>query len=29
MMARAALAVIIGYAVWTLLWLGGNAVFFG
>lgn len=24
---RATLAVIVGYAVWTALWLGGNAIF--
>jgi hypothetical protein len=28
-MMRAALAVIVGYLVWTALWLGGNAAFFG
>jgi hypothetical protein len=28
-MARAILAVIVGYAVWTVVWLGGNAIFFG
>lgn len=28
-MVRAALAVIAGYLVWTALWLGGNAAFFG
>ena len=28
-MIRAALAVIVGYLVWTALWLGGNAAFFG
>ena len=27
-MLRAVLAVIVGYLVWTALWLGGNAVFF-
>jgi hypothetical protein len=26
---RAILGVIVGYAVWTALWLAGNAVFFG
>ncbi len=28
-MMRAILGVIVGYAVWTVLWLGGNAFFFG
>lgn len=28
-MLRAALGVIVGYAVWTVLWLGGGAAFFG
>jgi hypothetical protein len=28
-MTRAAIGVIIGYLVWTLFWLGGNAAFFG
>jgi len=28
-MMRAFLAVIAGYLVWTALWLGGNAAFFG
>ncbi len=28
-MLRAILAVIAGYLVWTALWLGGNAAFFG
>jgi hypothetical protein len=28
-MMRAVLAVIVGYLVWTALWLGGNAAFFG
>jgi hypothetical protein len=28
-MIRTALAAIAGYALWTALWLGGNAAFFG
>ena len=28
-MMRSVLAVIAGYALWTALWLGGNAAFFG
>ncbi len=28
-MARSILGVIVGYAVWTVIWLGGNAIFFG
>ncbi len=28
-MTRLVMAVILGYAAWTVLWLGGNAVFFG
>ena len=28
-MMRAILAVIAGYAAWTVIWLGGNALFFG
>jgi hypothetical protein len=28
-MIRAILGVIAGYAAWTVLWLGGNALFFG
>ncbi len=28
-MKRAVLGVVAGYLVWTALWLGGNAVFFG
>jgi len=28
-MIRAILGTIAGYAVWTVLWLGGNALFFG
>jgi hypothetical protein len=28
-MVRAFLAVVVGYLVWTALWLGGNAAFFG
>ena len=28
-MKRAVLGVIVGYMLWTALWLGGNAVFFG
>ena len=28
-MIRAILAVIAGYAAWTVLWLGGNALLFG
>ncbi|MCB9844644.1 MAG: hypothetical protein H6811_01465 [Phycisphaeraceae bacterium] len=27
-MKRAIIAVVVGYGVWTLLWLGGNAVLF-
>ncbi|REJ79946.1 MAG: hypothetical protein DWQ30_14370 [Acidobacteria bacterium] len=27
-MKRRILAVVVGYAVWTALWLGGNALFF-
>jgi hypothetical protein len=27
--ARSILGVIVGYAVWTVIWLGGNAIFFG
>ena len=27
-MVRAVVGVIVGYAIWTVLWLGGNAVFF-
>ena len=27
-MVRNILAVIVGYAVWTVIWLGGNALFF-
>jgi len=27
-MMRVAIAVIVGYAVWTALWLGGNALLF-
>jgi hypothetical protein len=27
-MTRKIIAVIVGYAVWTVLWLGGNALFF-
>jgi hypothetical protein len=28
-MTRAILGVIAGYAVWTVIWLGGNSAFFG
>ena len=28
-MIRAIVGVIAGYAAWTVLWLGGNALFFG
>ena len=28
-MKRGVLGVIVGYTLWTALWLGGNAVFFG
>lgn len=28
-MVRTAAGVIVGYLLWTLLWLGGNALFFG
>ena len=28
-MIRAVLGVIVGYLVWTALWLGGNSIFFG
>lgn len=28
-MLRAVIGVIVGYAVWTVIWLGGGAVFFG
>lgn len=28
-MARTVFAVIVGYAAWTVLWLGGNAILFG
>jgi hypothetical protein len=28
-MMRAILGVLAGYAAWTVLWLGGNALFFG
>ena len=28
-MTRAILGVIAGYAVWTVVWLGGNALLFG
>ena len=28
-MIRAILGVIVGYAVWTAIWLGGNSLFFG
>jgi hypothetical protein len=28
-MMHAVVAVIAGYAIWTVLWLGGNALFFG
>lgn len=27
-MARAVIAVVIGYGVWTAIWLGGNALLF-
>ena len=28
-MKRNIIAVVVGYALWTVLWLGGNALFFG
>lgn len=28
-MLRAAIAVIVGYCLWTAIWLGANAAFFG
>jgi len=27
-MLRAVIAIIVGYAVWTIIWLGGNAIIF-
>ncbi len=28
-MVRAVIGVVVGYMVWTVIWLGGNAAFFG